>query len=178
MALSATSTADCKKIVITVGEYNPPNSNSTLTVRVTNSLNQDYEYDLPFTGGTRIVTPTEVGSSPNGIFIIEVIIDGNSASKAAVLLACDVLCCLASKMEELLDCDCDCNKCSAHFVEAQKIFLLLKAAEHQLAGVGGFYENRLGTMLTLDQIHAIILSADEKYKTAQDMCAGHCGCNC
>ena len=32
--------------------------------------------------------------------------------------------------------------------------------------------------LTLSQIHAIIDSAREKYETAQDMCAGHCGCNC
>ena len=82
-----------------------------------------------------------------------------------------MLCCIASKLNELLDCDCDCNKCSPHVVEAQKIFLLLKTAEADLANAGDNGN-------TLEQIQAVIDNAEEKYKTAQDMCAGHCGCNC
>ena len=89
---------------------------------------------------------------------------------AASIFSCDVLCCLAHKINELLDCDCDCNKCSEHFVETQKIFLILKTAEAELATADTAGDN--------DSATAIIDNAKEKYATAQDMCAGHCGCNC
>ena len=72
-------------------------------------------------------------------------------------------------MHELLDCDCGCNKCSHHFVEVQKIFLLSKTAEAELATIGSG---------DLSQAQGIIHNANRKYLTAQDMCAGHCGCNC
>ena len=177
MSVIVSSTADCQNIVIRI----PANSygggfgfqgGTPLTVKVS-LLDSFFEYTVSSTASdvVTIVTPGQVGGDDHGVFLVEVIQDGNVVGKAATLLACDILCCIASKMEELLDCDCDCNKCSEHFVEAQKIFLLIKSAESQLDTA--YVDN-----LTLSQIHAIIDSAREKYKTAQDMCAGHCGCNC
>ena len=177
MSLIVSATADCQNIVIRI----PANSygggfgfqgGTPLTVKVS-LLDSFFDYTVSSTASdvVTIVTPSQVGGDKHGVFLVEVIKDGNVVGKAGVLLACDILCCIASKMEELLDCDCDCNKCSEHFVEAQKIFLLIKAAESQL-------DTAYVDDLTLSQIHAIIDSAREKYKTAQDMCAGHCGCNC
>ncbi len=31
---------------------------------------------------------------------------------------------------------------------------------------------------SISQVQAVIDNAKRKYLTAQDMCAGHCGCNC
>jgi|TARA_R100000734_G_C3317706_1_gene111095 hypothetical protein len=175
MSLIVSSTADCNKIIITVTpNYGDGYQDGTpLTVEVRN-LDSFYETPISSVVTTTVhVSPDMVGGNDHGVFIVEVKRDGVTVAKNAVLLGCDILCCLASKMEELLDCDCDCNKCSHHFVEAQKIFLLLKTAESQLSTI---YEEV--QTLSLAQIHAIIDSAEEKYKSAQDMCAGHCGCNC
>jgi hypothetical protein len=167
MAIKITQTADCNKLVITVIS---PDAGANHTVKVSND-GGTYEYT--FAGGqdnVRVVNASQV-SGKNGIYLVEHFSDGTLLTKGAILFACDVLCCIASKLNELLDCDCDCNKCSPHFVEAQKIFLLLKTAEADLANAGDNGN-------TLEQIQAVIDNAEEKYKTAQDMCAGHCGCNC
>ena len=177
MSVIVSSTADCQNIVVRVlansyglGGVQPNAEPLQIKVRQMDSF---FEYTVSNTSSdvVTIVTPSQVGGDSHGVFMVEVFQAGNVVGKAATLLACDILCCIASKMEELLDCDCDCNKCSEHFVEAQKIFLLIKSAESQLDTA--YVDN-----LTLSQIHAIIDSAREKYKTAQDMCAGHCGCNC
>ena len=174
-ALKIKSSPDCNKIIVSI----PPRlygggaqRNSDISVKISN-LDSFYEYTIdPSDENKKVITTNQIGGDKHGVFMVEIIVDGVAVAKSAVLLACDVLCCIASKMEELLDCDCDCNKCSEHFVEAQKIFLLVKSAEAQLAGLPSDFKS------TLNQKHAIIESAREKYKTAQDMCAGHCGCNC
>ena len=166
MAINTTQTADCNKIIVTI--TNPDNvANHEVQVQGPNG-NLSYT----FAGGvdnTRIILTDDLGGG-NGVFIIDHLVDGQVHARAAVLFACDVLCCIAHKINELLDCDCDCNKCSHHFVEAQKIFLLLKTAESELATAD--------TEGTINQIQAVIDNATRKYLTAQDMCAGHCGCNC
>ena len=166
MAINTTQTADCNKVIIRITN---PQTAVNHEVVVTGP-NGNVSYTFP--GGvdnTRIIQADELGGC-YGIFIFDHIVDGLVYARAGFLFACDVLCCLASKMEELLDCDCDCNKCSHHFVEAQKIFLLLKTAEHEMAIAD--------TEGTISQVQAVIDNAEKKYLTAQDMCAGHCGCNC
>ena len=164
MALNVSYTADCNKIIISV--TNAPSGQNT--IQITNGTNSA-TYDFTEESSTRVVTAAEIGGG-NGIYVVNHVVDGNIFARAAVLLSCDILCCLASKMNELLKCDCDCTKCADQLAEAQKIFLLLKTAESELA-----LADEAGT---IQQIQAVIDSAQEKYLTAQDMCAGHCGCNC
>jgi len=164
MALNVSYTADCNKIIISV--TNAPSGQNT--IQITNGTNSA-TYDFTEESSTRVVTAAEIGGS-NGIYVVNHVVDGSIFARAAVLLSCDILCCLASKMNELLKCDCDCTKCADQLAEAQKIFLLLKTAESELA-----LADEAGT---IQQIQAVIDSAQEKYLTAQDMCAGHCGCNC
>lgn len=166
MAINTSQTADCNKVIITVTNPQSAASHEVVVTGPNGSVNYTFPGGLD---NIRIVTIEEAGGG-NGVFVIDHIVDGEIYAKTAVLMACDVLCCIAHKIEELLDCDCDCNKCSPHFVEAQKIFLLLKVAESELATVD--------TEGTIDQIQAVIDNAKRKYLTAQDMCAGHCGCNC
>ncbi len=164
MALNVSYTADCNKIIISV--TNAPSGQNT--IQITNGTNSA-TYDFTEESSTRVVTAAEIGGG-NGIYVVNHVFEGSISARAAVLLSCDILCCLASKMNELLKCDCDCTKCADQLAEAQKIFLLLKTAESELA-----LADEAGT---IQQIQAVIDSAQEKYLTAQDMCAGHCGCNC
>ena len=169
MALNVSLTADCKKAVVTVtgAAVNPQNS-----VKI--SLG-DYSYDYNFPGGatnTRVINlATQLvgsGTGYGGVMTISHLESGAVVSSTAVLVSCDILCCLAKKMEDLLDCNCECMKCSDDLVSAQKIFLLLKAAEAELATITGSLTDRA----------AIIANVEKKYNKAAEMCSGHCGCNC
>ena len=55
-------------------------------------------------------------------------------------------------------------------VSAQKIYLLLKTAEAELATSSG-----AGSLVS---VKAVIANAEKKYNKAVEMCGGHCGCNC
>lgn len=166
--LNVSNTADCNKIIITVV---PTVGSDIKEVQI---ANDDYSFRYSFTGdstNTRVVTVSDFAEdNSNGIFIINYYEGGELRSRTAALLSCDVLCCLAGKMNELLGCDCDCTKCADQLAEAQKIFLLLKTAESEIATA-----DEAGTV---QQIQAVIDNAQEKYITALDMCGGHCGCNC
>ena len=169
MALNVSLTADCKKAVITV---TGAAANSQHSIRVTLG---DFNYEYNFPGGntnTRVINLVTqlVGSATGygGVMTISHLESGAVVSSTAVLVSCDILCCLAKKMEDLLDCNCECMKCSDDLVSAQKIFLLLKTAEAELATASG----------TLLERNAIIANAEKKYNKAAEMCSGHCGCNC
>ena len=169
MALNVSLTADCKKAVVTVTGAAVDSQNS-----VQISLG-DYSYDYNFPGGatnTRVVNlATQLANSATGyggVMTVTHLEGGVEVATSAVLVSCDILCCLAKKMEDLLDCNCECMKCSDDLVSAQKIFLLLKTAEAELATVSG----------TLLERNAVIANAEKKYNKAAEMCSGHCGCNC
>ena len=119
------------------------------TIQITNGTNSA-TYDFTEESSTRVVTAAEIGGG-NGIYVVNHVFEGSIFARAAVLLSCDILCCLASKMNELLKCDCDCTKCADQLAEAQKIFLLLKTAESELA-----LADEAGT---IQQIQAVIDSA-------------------
>ena len=80
--------------------------------------------NIHFPGGatnTRIVNlHTQLGTTLGGILVVKHIVDGQVVSTEAILSGCDILCCLAKKMEDLLDCNCECMKCSDDLVSTQK----------------------------------------------------------
>ena len=166
MAINLSLTADCKKASVTITDA-VNQSNHSVEMSLAGST---YEYTFP--GGatnTRIVNlHTQLGTTLGGILVVKHIVDGQVVSTEAILSGCDILCCLAKKMEDLLDCNCECMKCSDDLVSAQKIFLLLKTAEAELATAVG----------TNTDINAVIANAEKKYNKAAEMCSGHCGCNC
>ena len=70
---------------------------------------------------------------------------------------------------ELIDCACDCAKCSSVLAKAQKIMLLLKSAEYSLK-----QSNVVGTTLKA----GYITDANNKYTKAREVCDNSCGCDC
>lgn len=167
MAIQATITNNCKNIIVKVLNSTATGTNA---LQITNGA---YSYDADFPGGqasyTTIVPTTSVGIDV-GVFHIKHLEDGIVVAHSAVIGDCDILCCLAKKIDELLDCNCDCTKCASQLAEAQKIFLLIKSGEAELAAY-----SRGGDLI---QTEAAIQNAEKKYDKAVDMCGGHCGCNC
>ena len=116
-----------------------------------------------------IVTPTEDLGSPSGVIKITYEINGNVVDENAVLLACDIDCCLTKLTNELIDCGCDCTKCASSLAKAQKIFLLIKSSEYALVQADN---------AELGNQEGYIKDADNKYKKAFELCDNSCGCDC
>jgi hypothetical protein len=115
--------------------------------------------------------PVNSLSITNGVIdiILETVNGGNEIDRQAVLLHCDIDCCLTKLTNELIDCECDCAKCADSLAKAQKVFLLLQSADYAIvqandaaSGVRpGFMED-----------------ANNKYLKAKEVCDETCGCNC
>ena len=87
----------------------------------------------------------------------------------ALLINCDIDCCLAKLTNELIECACDCPKCASALAKAQKIFLLLQSA---ISSVGLTYTSSGGFN---SGYYQDILS---KYLKAKELCDNSCGCDC
>ena len=87
----------------------------------------------------------------------------------AVLLHCDIDCCLTKLTNELIDCACDCARCSTSLAKAQKIFLLLTSADYAI---------RQANDAPTSSRPGFIQDANSKYLKAKEICDESCGCNC
>tara|TARA_R100000315_G_C5165842_1_gene95613 strand:- start:54 stop:362 length:309 start_codon:yes stop_codon:yes gene_type:complete len=96
--------------------------------------------------------------------------NGIIVSSKALLIHCDIDCCIVKLTNELLACECDCPKCSSALAKAQKVFLLLQSANAKVDEVNS--EPRGSTVTG----HYEDIS--DKYKKAREICDGSCGCEC
>ena len=87
----------------------------------------------------------------------------------AVLLHCDIDCCLTKLTNELIDCACDCERCSKTLAKAQKILLLVQSAEFALIQTDAISSSTSA---------GYVLDAYNKYNKALEICNETCGCNC
>ena len=122
---------------------------------------------------TTVVVPVNTLSSTNGIVNIK-FYDGTQlypfvVSEYPVLIHCDIDCCLSKLTNELIDCSCDCAKCSSALAKAQKIFLLIKSAEYALSQAQS---------VSSSVAAGYILDAHKKYMKAKEVCDNSCGCDC
>ena len=121
----------------------------------------------PLSGQTNILVSDLPAS--NGAYKVSLYESGAEVARRPLLLHCDIDCCLSKLTNELIDCACDCPKCSSALAKAQKVFLLLQSAlssaELATTQVGsrnsGYYTDIL-----------------EKYLKAKSICDNSCGCNC
>tara|TARA_R110002126_G_scaffold54430_5_gene147397 strand:- start:3854 stop:4369 length:516 start_codon:yes stop_codon:yes gene_type:complete len=105
----------------------------------------------------------------NGLFVIRLIEEGVEQVRKPLLNHCDIDCCLAKLTNELLDCACDCAKCASSLAKAQKIFLLLDAANVAVDLIN--QPNQYASGAYLQDIY-------DKYSKAKELCDGSCGCDC
>jgi|TARA_R100000030_G_scaffold35653_2_gene26570 hypothetical protein len=175
MALTVAASPTCEQINI-VADYYSASTSAILTFGVVNASGSSVlnitspNFTVTATSGP-ITYPLLVSdlSMSNGIFTIVSYIDGAEQDRKSVLLACDIDCCLAKLTNELIDCACDCAKCSTTLAKAQKIMLLLKSSEYSLK-----QGNTVGTTLQTGYIQ----DANNKYTKAREVCDNSCGCDC
>ena len=158
----------CTVISVNADSYS---GNSTANIEFTNLETNDY-YDqvLNYSGGSG-QTNVLVSSLPaaNGAYQVSLTEGGVEVARRPLLLHCDIDCCLSKLTNELIDCACDCPKCSSALAKAQKVFLLLQSAlsSAELASTqigsmnSGYYKDILN-----------------KYLKAKSICDNSCGCNC
>tara|TARA_Y100001937_G_C7069412_1_gene307632 strand:+ start:458 stop:985 length:528 start_codon:yes stop_codon:yes gene_type:complete len=175
MGLTASSSNTCEQINI-VADYYSASTSVNLTFGVldstgTNILNiTSPVFSVTSTSGP-ISYPLLVSdlSMDNGVVIIVSFINGAEKDRKAVLINCDIDCCLAKLTHELVDCACDCAKCATSLAKAQKIMLLLKSAEYAL---------KQGNKVTSALQSGYITDANNKYTKAREICDNSCGCDC
>jgi len=170
MALNVQVTNNCKFITITAKSYINGSTGEIFIQNVDTGALMSPNRTIAFTGnnGTGKVT-ISVSDLPtlNGLYKICLIENGTEQVCKPMLIHCNLDCCLTKLTNELLDCACDCPKCSTTLAKSQKIFLLLQSAistvslASTVSANTGYYEDIL-----------------EKYKKALELCDSSCGCDC
>jgi|TARA_B110000908_G_scaffold101272_1_gene119413 hypothetical protein len=168
MAFNVSATNSCKIITISGKRYDPTSVTGDVIFThiesgVTDSVIMNFDAG---TGRGRINVPTSTLTSSQGLYKVCLEEGGISYACKPVLLHCDIDCCLTKLTNELLDCSCDCPRCSVALAKAQKIFLLLQSAMSSIEIAGE------------EQSHSYYQEILKKYKKAREICDNSCGCDC
>ena len=176
MALTVNTTASCKNIFIILNFT----SSSTVSIDL-DVLNAEGTPILntpiptfnipPASGPVSYPIPLSDLSISNGLIDVVAYVSGttNILSQNAVLVHCDIDCCLTKLTNELIDCACDCAKCASSLAKAQKVYLLITSADYAVVQANdGSDSARPG----------FIKDAKTKYLKAKEICDESCGCNC
>jgi len=153
------SISDIWELTIPLDPYDPVN----------NPYVQVSSPTLNSSGGISL-TSNNIGNAleekMNGVFFLVITDGAGDMSSIGLVSSCDIKCCLAKKLEKLLECNCaSCEECTTLLDETSKIYLLLKGSEI----------NAHDCVSTLEQFQ----KAYNKYKKAKEMCgAANCNCNC
>ena len=105
----------------------------------------------------------------NGAYQVSLWEGGVEVARRPLLIHCDIDCCLAKLTNELIDCACDCPKCSSALAKAQKVFLLLQSALSTVE-LGSTNQGQFNSGYYQDIV--------DKYIKAKQICDDSCGCNC
>ena len=146
----------CSQIGITEGQSN-------VEFRLFNN-----DFTTPFFEGTlngegnMILDSADLGLGA-GIQLTGVWLMETAGESHAIVAPCDIVCCLAKKMDAYVDKSCRCEECDKDLEEMYKIFLLLHTAQISAS--------------LLNNIE--IIAAKKKYDKAIELCKlGTCKCNC
>ena len=179
MPLTVNSTDSCKNIFVILN-YNQSYA-QTIQLSIMNGDGSSiYSGSTPIfnlapnSGPISYPIPLSDLSVSNGIIIVEaqLIVGGNTSTldNQAVLVHCDIDCCLTKLTNELIDCACDCAKCASSLAKAQKIFLLLQSSDYAIV--------QANDSTTTSTKNGFIADAQSKYLKAKEVCDDSCGCNC
>ena len=171
MALNMQTKASCAKIAL---RLRPVTAATTAVVTILSvSSGGSTTHNVTFSGGTTTLQiNTSALAASTGVFMISVTEAGmvTPVVSKALLIHCDIDCCLAKLTNELLACECDCPRCSSALAKAQKIYLLLQSAIAKVEEINS-HPNGSTVMGEYDDIA-------DKYKKAKELCDGSCGCEC
>ena len=177
MALSLNAADSCKYLSAVINY--PVTATTNVTLQITNAIGTNIAGGInttfsltPGAGAISYPIPVVNLSVNYGVVIVTLVTTANNQEldePQAVLLHCDIDCCLTKLTNELIDCACDCAKCATSLAKAQKIFLLLQSANYALIQANDSEASaRPG----------FIQDANSKYLKAKEICDESCGCDC
>jgi len=174
MPLTVNAAASCKNIFVILNYTSA--QTQTFSLDVTNGTSSILSVANPtFTippnsGSISYPIPLSDLSISNGVVDVVISLQGSIYEKQAVLIHCDIDCCLSKLTNELIDCACDCAKCSSSLAKAQKVFLLLQSADYAIVQANDTNDPAVRS--------GFITDANSKYLKAKEVCDDSCGCNC
>ena len=173
MALNIKSVNSCKSIDITAVPVTTASS-GTITIQDLPG-NTTSTYNINFTNNVvKVRIQLDTLSTDSGVFMVSLTenASGNTSVTAtkAVLVHCDIDCCLMKLTNELLACECDCPRCSSALAKAQKIYLILQSAIGKVEEINA--DSQGSTVM--GEYEDVV----DKYKKAKELCDGSCGCEC
>tara|TARA_Y100000816_G_scaffold286061_1_gene266596 strand:- start:12236 stop:12694 length:459 start_codon:yes stop_codon:yes gene_type:complete len=131
--------------------------NTRYTINVTNLITGEQRTTTARTKGGKLSAGVDLDAK--GV-IRTVITDSKGfREEEATVVTADIDCCIAKLVHDAINCTCKCDKCKEDLKLAEKIFLLLQAAE---------YDATLG----------ITDGATDKYNKAKELCTERCACGC
>ena len=175
MALSLNAADSCKFLSVIINYT--ASSSTVLTLEIEDISGNTIAVPVTFTidpGSGPISYPIPITnlSITNGLVTVKLKTDtGNVVEdgEKSVLLHCDIDCCLTKLTNELIDCHCDCARCSIALAKAQKVFLLIDSADYAIVQANS---------ATTSAKPGFLQDANSKYLKAKEVCDDSCGCNC
>jgi|TARA_R110000782_G_scaffold8677_7_gene28123 hypothetical protein len=176
MSLQVSASNSCDQINI-IADYYSASTTTALTFAILNAQGQNIlgisspSFSVTATSGVlSIPFFTADLTQDRGVVTVVSFINGAEKDRQTTILHCDIDCCLAKLTNELIDCSCDCARCSKTLAKAQKVMLLLKSAEYSV--------NQANTISNQPFMTGYITDAHNKYTKAREVCDNSCGCDC
>tara|TARA_R110000751_G_scaffold50345_3_gene111347 strand:- start:3093 stop:3599 length:507 start_codon:yes stop_codon:yes gene_type:complete len=168
MAFNINVANSCKILVLNGTYYDNTSTQATINIEHVETgamVPVVMNYDIN-TGRGRIVVPVANLPHANGVYRACLNEQGIEYSCQPVIIHCDIDCCLTKLTNELMECSCDCARCSSTLAKAQKIYLLLESAASAA---------EIASDTQSDAYYQDILA---KYQKAREICDNNCGCDC
>ena len=122
MALNITVENSCKFFVIRGRQYDPTSTQGEINIPdLDTNATTTHIMAWDVNGRGRINVPTDSIPAKYGAFKVCLEELGIEYACKPILIHCDIDCCLAKLTNELIDCACDCPKCSSAFANCGKI---------------------------------------------------------
>ena len=173
MSLNIKSVGACSSVHISA---RPTTSAKSAVITITSlgsaSVGGSTTHNITYGGQTtQLLIPVTSLSASTGAFMITLSENNKIVHTKALIIHCDLDCCLTKLTNELVACNCDCPKCSSALAKAQKVFLLLQSAQSTVVEI-----NSYGQAISINS--GKFKDISEKYTKAKEICDNSCGCDC
>jgi hypothetical protein len=157
---SVTISADCKTLTaLFQGQPTPANYTNEITGvnfdsasigAVTNVSGSVWKWE---------VTSALAGEVFNGVITIDSLNGSGTSLEKYAVGTCELDCCIATLVNDAINCTCECDRCDEDLHRAEKVHLLAESAKYSA-------------------INDNVTDAINKYTKAKEFCTEVCACGC
>lgn len=157
---SVTISADCKTLTaVFQGQPVPANYTNEITGI---AFDSDSIGSLTNTSGSVwewVVTSVEAAETFNGVITIDALNGSAVSIEKYTVGTCELDCCIATLVNDAINCTCECDRCDEDLHRAEKVHLLAESAKYSA-------------------INNNVTNAINKYTKAKEFCTEVCACGC